>query len=278
MTTVALLSHTGLVGRGLLKPFLAAHVTKQINLVILHRPDSDISSIPNDIEKRVLDLVSNDRDEITAAVEGIEILISALGSAGLPLQTNLFPALAASKSLRAFVPSDFGTDWSEDDLAGTELDFVKIKYDVVKKARALNIPTTEVKTGIFAEIFFAYKVLGVDVNANAVKQYGKNLTSPFPITGIADIGRTLLQRIPALPPKLFIYTVVPTGQDIINTLTSVHAHQTEITEYTDAENESGLRGAHNSVIVASLWRKWARDDWAGEEKKEGLETIIRQYM
>ena len=172
MTTVALLSHTGLVGRGLLKPFLAAHVTKQINLVILHRPDSDISSIPNDIEKRVLDLVSNDRDEITAAVEGIEILMlvfvfllrdaskklsSALGSAGLPLQTNLFPALAASKSLRAFVPSDFGTDWSEDDLAGTELDFVKIKYDVVKKARALNIPTTEVKTGIFAEIFFAYK-------------------------------------------------------------------------------------------------------------------------
>ncbi|ORY24567.1 hypothetical protein BCR39DRAFT_546505 [Naematelia encephala] len=278
MTTVALLSHTGYVGSNLLRAFLPAHTDGKIKLVVIHRPSSNVATIPEGIERRILDLDRSSEAEIKAAVDGIEVFISTVGSTALPLQAKLFPALAASKSLRAFIPSDFGTDWTAEDLKTPELDFINVKYDLVKQARDLKIPTTEVKTSLFTDFFFKFKFLGTDVNANTYKKFRKNLTSPLALTDIAHVGQVLFDKINALPPKLIIYTVAPTGQNLIDVLTAIHNRPTEIAEYTESENEALLHSGGPGVIAASLWKKWGNGDWAAEENSENLEAIIRKYL
>lgn len=74
MHTVGLISHTGRIGSATLAPLLAAKEHGQIELIILHRASSNLTSIPDDVEKRVVDL-GGEVSAIKSAVAGINVMM-----------------------------------------------------------------------------------------------------------------------------------------------------------------------------------------------------------
>lgn len=74
---VALIGHNGTVGENILPYLVDAHKKGSIKLVILHRPNSDLSKIPSDtgIEKRIIELEEGKVDAIKAVVKDLEVVM-----------------------------------------------------------------------------------------------------------------------------------------------------------------------------------------------------------
>lgn len=72
---VGLLGHNGLVGSKLLAELTTLHKDNKLTLVILHRASSDLSTIADGIEKRVIDLTAEDGPDYDAALKGIDLLM-----------------------------------------------------------------------------------------------------------------------------------------------------------------------------------------------------------
>lgn len=75
MHTVGLLGHTGRIGSHALKHLVLAHQSGNITLIVLHRPASNIASVPEGIETRVLDLKNGDEEQIKKSVKGLQVLM-----------------------------------------------------------------------------------------------------------------------------------------------------------------------------------------------------------
>jgi hypothetical protein len=73
-TIVGLLNHSGIVGANLLEALHARQQRGEIKLVVFHRPDSK-TPIPDDVEKRVLDLEKGDASTIEQAVADIQVFL-----------------------------------------------------------------------------------------------------------------------------------------------------------------------------------------------------------
>lgn len=74
---VALIGHNGTVGENILPYLVEAHKKGSIKLVILHRPNSDLSKIPSDagIEKRIIELEEGKINTIKAVVKDLEVVM-----------------------------------------------------------------------------------------------------------------------------------------------------------------------------------------------------------
>jgi hypothetical protein len=75
MLTVALLNHNGRLGAAIYAALLPLVQHFRIALVVLHRPGSDISSIPPEVETRALDLERGDLAHVRTAVQGINVVM-----------------------------------------------------------------------------------------------------------------------------------------------------------------------------------------------------------
>lgn len=73
--TVGIIGHNGLVGSKLLEQFAALQAEGKVKVVVLHRANSSTSTIPSDIEKRVVDLTAADGPDFDAAVQGLDVLV-----------------------------------------------------------------------------------------------------------------------------------------------------------------------------------------------------------
>jgi hypothetical protein len=76
---------------------------------------------------------------------------SAVGTEQIPLQLKLVDALATSKDLKSFFPSEFGLDWNQEDFQVESLKFLRDKEDVKDHAREKGVPITIIMSGAFAE-------------------------------------------------------------------------------------------------------------------------------
>jgi hypothetical protein len=66
MLRVGIYGGAGFMGAPFSRALIRAHRANQLHLSILHRPESDLSRYPADIEKRCMDL---ERDEIPSITE-----------------------------------------------------------------------------------------------------------------------------------------------------------------------------------------------------------------
>ncbi|WVQ74178.1 hypothetical protein IAR50_003772 [Cryptococcus sp. DSM 104548] len=272
--TVGLLGHTGTVGSALFTPLYEAHKKGDLKLVILHRPSSDISKVPSDVDKRVVELEESKVDAIKDATKDLEVVISAVGSGGLKSQIYLVKALAGSSSLKAFFPSDFGADWNEKERSVPALSVFGIKEEVVAKAKELKVPVTEVKVGLFDLFFFAYKALGTDVKANKVQYFRKSLENPVHITSLAYLGHAVTQLITSSSSlaklgnsKPHLYDLTPTGNEVAAALEKVNGSAPEKVELTEEQYQENLK-VLPGAIGAALFRKWGDGDWGDLQKTE----------
>ncbi|CAD6573784.1 MAG: hypothetical protein TREMPRED_000909 [Tremellales sp. Tagirdzhanova-0007] len=262
MHTVGVIGHNGNLGRAALIPLLGLHDSQKIKLVIFHRPSSNLSSIPAEVEKRVLDLDSKDSTAIKSAIKGINIIISMLASSAVSTQIPLVEALAGSPDLLTFIPSEYGTHWTHDEMANPKLAFLGMKDRVVDKARDLGVPVTIVHNAGFTESAFAFP------------------TIPYLGAGIAQ----LVLRDGIANKTFYLVEYEVTGDEVINIFTNIHGSPPEIIRVSDATWQAQFDKGGMESLCAVVKRKWGDGnfffegemvDVIGWEKK-GLEAVLRQ--
>lgn len=74
-TSVGVLGHTGRIGSQVVKHLVEYHKQGKIRLVILHRPSSNISNLPEDVETRVLNLDKDEPDKHFEAIKGLQVVM-----------------------------------------------------------------------------------------------------------------------------------------------------------------------------------------------------------
>ncbi|WVW83151.1 hypothetical protein I302_105169 [Kwoniella bestiolae CBS 10118] len=287
---IGLLGFSGRVGSALIGPLLEAHRDGKINLIILHRVTSDLSKIPFEVavEKRVVELIEAGMEGLINAVEVLDVLISTISGPGFTSQKYLVDALASSKRLKTFIPSDFGVSWTEEESSNPVLPFIKLKTQVVHRALELGIPVTNVRLPLFDELVLGYGKLGMDVKKNKVEVYRNSLINPLRITTLPYLAYALTQLIqsPSLIANrtITLYDHSPTGKEIIDVLTKIHGYPTEVTEYTEERYEADL-GEMRAAIGAAAWKRWGDGVWGEEEKVEvdgwhgeSFEELVRKYI
>ena len=75
MHTVGLLSHNGHVGGSILPHLIKAQQSGLIRLIVLHRASSDLTTVPDNIEKREITLDEAHIASLKSAVAGIHIVM-----------------------------------------------------------------------------------------------------------------------------------------------------------------------------------------------------------
>lgn len=74
-TTIGVLGHTGRIGSQVVKHLIKYHQQGKIRLVILHRPSSNISNLPEDVETRVIKLDKDEPEKHFEAVKGLNVVM-----------------------------------------------------------------------------------------------------------------------------------------------------------------------------------------------------------
>lgn len=75
MLSIGLLGATGYMGSALCSGLLEAFRKQQLGFVILHRPSSDTSKYPSDVEKRQLDLEGDDVPKTRQTLKGLQVVM-----------------------------------------------------------------------------------------------------------------------------------------------------------------------------------------------------------
>ncbi|WVQ79531.1 hypothetical protein IAT38_001630 [Cryptococcus sp. DSM 104549] len=287
--TVGLIGSNGIVGSNFLPYLATAHKEGKIKLTVLHREGSDLSKVPEGVEKRVLDLDGGKADK--SVVGDLEVVISAISGKAIKSQIPLIDLLAGSKVLKTFIHSDFGTTWTDEELKIPALSSIKEKEEVVAHAKKQNVPLTTIRNGLFDLFFFTYKGLGTDVKANKVREFRNSLKNPVHITTLSYLSYAVTQlvstpsHLSSLPGStVLLVDYTPTGQDFVSVLTKLHGKPTEITQFTEEEYKEGLKG--DFAIPTAIAGKWGDNNWGDEKifegiegwKKPSLEELVKQHI
>lgn len=72
---VGLVTHTGQISSHIYRNLLGPNNDRKIDLVVLHRPKSDTSSIPANVETRTLDLEQSSDDAVKTAVQDLNVIV-----------------------------------------------------------------------------------------------------------------------------------------------------------------------------------------------------------
>jgi len=292
--SIGLLSHNGYVGKPIFKYLLPAAQEGKIHLVVLHRPSSDISSVPagEHVETREVDLETGDLAKNTAAVKGLNIVISAVASAGVGAQTQLIPALKDSKDLITFIPSVFGAAWTEDEIVVPELGFLTLKDRVHDAFRAAGIPLTILLNGALLEWAFNSPpfTFGPDAKGNALSLFAEAQEKELPISSVDYIGAGVAQLVLTRPNELanktfYLLEVTPTGNEIAQAFEKIHGAPPKIEIYTQ-ESFAADTKAMPLALSAVFKLKWARGNFGFEGERvqvdgwegKGLEGLIRSVL
>ena len=75
MLSVGILGVTGFMGSLYARGLLKAHRSGQLRCVILHRPESDLSRYPTNIEKRSLDLEHGELADAADKMKDLQVVV-----------------------------------------------------------------------------------------------------------------------------------------------------------------------------------------------------------
>nr|XP_036586871.1 NmrA-like family protein (Rossmann-fold NAD(P)(+)-binding protein) [Colletotrichum truncatum]KAF6797428.1 NmrA-like family protein (Rossmann-fold NAD(P)(+)-binding protein) [Colletotrichum truncatum] len=139
---------------------VSALISSGVPIRVLFRAGSDISNIPETVEKVEVDV--NDEQALIAALQDIDIVISLVGHEGVQRQHGFVKAIPKT-NVKLFSPSDLAARYDEQ---GMRIGVNKAKDEVERAAKEAGIPTTVVLIGNFAEFALNTLGMGVDIPGN----------------------------------------------------------------------------------------------------------------
>jgi NAD(P)-dependent dehydrogenase (short-subunit alcohol dehydrogenase family) len=149
---------TGTIGRYITSALLRTKTASQ-QLVLFTSPTSEKEKAPllNKWKSEGLEVIAGDlasKDDVTAAYQGVDTVISAVGRGALQLQLKLLDLAEKTESVKWFLPSEFGTDIEHNDKSPNERPH-QVKLQVRKHIREniKRLKVTFVVTGPYFDMW-----------------------------------------------------------------------------------------------------------------------------
>mmetsp|Transcript_5008 Transcript_5008/g.10831 ORF Transcript_5008/g.10831 Transcript_5008/m.10831 type:complete len:299 (-) Transcript_5008:484-1380(-) len=251
---------------------LGAHLTTGLlehggyEVTILTREGGDQSKLAPFVSKGAKVVTANVEDEasLTAAFQGQDIVLSAVGSAALAGQTLAIKAATAA-GVRRFVPSEFGLDTGAPGIR-EYFPALGYKFAVRDALEASGLEWTYVVTGFFMETQFS-PYFNFDAAAGKLTVKG-NPDAKFAATSLKDVGRWTAEAL--LDPASKNTTIYLRGSEVsynsvIKTYESTTGKKLEVTHVSSEELNKQIE-AHPSVWAAfvDLLLKAISEGWGNQ--------------
>lgn len=184
--TVALAGATGSLGQPVLKELLAAG----FKVVVLSRKDSkSTDSLPAHENQTIKKVDFQDSKNLAAALQGVDVVVSTLGSNSINEQRPLVDA-AFEAGVKRFLPSEFGSDTENPKNAKLPVFAGKIAVAGLLEEKAKENPNftyTFFMNNAFFDWGLKYKFL-LDVPDRKATLYNGG-DRPFSTTTLATVGK-----------------------------------------------------------------------------------------
>ncbi|PQK12185.1 hypothetical protein BB8028_0003g08030 [Beauveria bassiana] len=244
---------------------LSALIASGAPITVLHRPGSDVSSVPSHVPKIEVNVL--DEDALVAALQDIDIVLSLVGDEGIDRELGLVRAIPRT-GVKLFVPSDLGLQYDQEALA---IPVLQKKANVLEAARQANIPFTVILIANFAEFTLGSIVMGVDVEGNRLLYTGNAATEKASMCTVNYVAAAYVSIFTTNPVSeisnraIGLFELAPTGQEIAAALEKRHGRKPDIftqsTEQVTAEFLARLDSDLSALAPAWYWRKlWGTGD------------------
>ena len=210
---ILLVGANGSLGKHILGSLLA---DKTFNVTVLSRTNSTASFASN---VKVIKIDYSDEQALVTALNGQDVVISAIGGEGLSTNFDSTLLKAALRSgVKWFIPSEFGIDTSHPAAQNNPVFAPKIAVAKLLKENEANIAHTAIITGVFLDWGFDNGFLGFDIDHRSATLFdeGKNRVSG---TTLANIGQAVVSilRNPAMAKnkRIYVADVTFTQQQVL---------------------------------------------------------------
>ncbi|KAI0465551.1 NAD(P)-binding protein [Xylaria cf. heliscus] len=262
---IAIYGHRGWVG----SPVVRALAATGAPIRVLHRAESDVSSLPAGVTTATVDL--DDAKTIIPALQDIDIVLSFAARDVVPKQQNFIKAIP-STNVKLFVPSDLAFRVDEQ---GLQIPANKAKQEVENAAKAAGVPIAVVLVGAFTESALAFPILGVDVPGNRIIVTGDSANQQLPLCTRNYVAAAYASIFAKTPPSqlqgraIGISELKATGNEIAAALREKHGAEPQkiihSLEKVDAEID---RGIQNGIPTALSW--YCRKAWGVGDIVKGM--------
>lgn len=179
---------TGMLGKHIVAAF-CQH--QRYNLTVLVRDKSSTPPLPPQV--RVVEVDYESHDSLVSALQGQDVLVSALGKVGLHHQARLVDA-AVTANVRRIIPSEFGANLKNPKtrMFPTYAPKVHLENQLTRSCEQSNLSYTLIYTNcLFDWAIASNGALLVDPSKRIVKMYdGGN--NKFSTTSMATVGHAVV--------------------------------------------------------------------------------------
>ncbi|KAI1214557.1 NmrA-like family protein [Annulohypoxylon truncatum] len=255
---IAVYGHRGWASSAIFNALVASGAP----IKLIHRPGSDVSSVPSSVSMVELD-IEKQQQELIAALQDIDIVISLVGLEGI-LKQHAFVKAIPSTNVKLFVPSDLGV--RADDEQGLRVPMKKTKDEVEEAAKKADISTTMVQVGCFAESAFSIGILGIDYPGNRMVFTGDSANQFVNICTRDYVAAAYASIFASTPPAKLAGRVIgiselkATGSEIAAALKKKYGAEPQIFRHSlEKVNDEVETCIKNGIPLSLAW--WVRKMW-----------------
>ncbi|KAI0017421.1 NAD(P)-binding protein [Xylariomycetidae sp. FL0641] len=304
---ILIIGGTGTIGRYITKAILSASppVAQQVSLFT--SPATASSPAKQELlttwKQQGLMVITGDvrrADDVLAAYNGVDTVVSCLGRNGLALQMELLRLAEESETVRWFFPSEYGTDIEYDASSKDEKPHQnKLKVRKYISDTITKVKCTYVVTGPYIDMFLhfppgAERVGGYDPRAKKAVVVGSG-SDRIGFTTMPDVGKAVVAalRHPEVSKgkALRVQSFVTTPNDILDEFIRQTGPDWEV-EHTSNQQLRDLEidlwdNGSPSATVATLRRIWAEggtlydktdNELLGLEDMESLSAVVARAV
>ncbi|KAJ3362829.1 hypothetical protein GGF32_005230 [Allomyces javanicus] len=253
--TIAIIGHRGLVGKQVITA-LAASPARHIK--VLYRSCSTATVLPANVEAVEVDLTNV--TALTAALRGVDILISTVGAPGIIDQIAWVPAIKAA-GVKLFAPSDFGILYAPTERKKVP-GLLETKHQVEEALVAANVPFTIILNGGFVEYCLVSPFIGIDVKNNTLHLVGDARTHSITLSSTEYIGAGYASifattSVDELAGRtIALAEVVANGDQIIAALTKKHGGVAPKVTVQSLHDVDAKIATSDFALAPLLRKKW----------------------
>lgn len=174
--------------------------------------------------------------------------------------------LADIKTLTTFIPSDYSINWTREELNVDENVVAQSKFAINTQAKSWGVPLTIVHNGLFAPLFLAKEITGIDVRGNKLRLYGDALNHKIGVTSIPYLSKAVAELVSGpkheLPGSQYTVTEAEwTGQQVSDALEKANGSKPEIEKITDDDINAATQQGVYPALAAGIQKKWGSGDF-----------------
>ncbi|CEI62538.1 hypothetical protein FVEN_g5080 [Fusarium venenatum] len=206
------------------------------NITVLSRKESK-ATYPENVTVRTTDF---SEDDLSEALKGQEVVISALGVEGFDQQQKLVDA-SVRAGIKRFLPSEFSSS-SGDPVVLELLPLFEVKknlIDYLKSKEKDGLSWTGLATGLLFDWGLANGFLGYDIKNRTAKVWDEG-NKRFTLTNEKQLAQAIISTLQHPEETrnryLYVYSVVTTQNEILNSLEQATGEKWNVERTTtDAE-------------------------------------------